>query len=138
MLKLLKIAAATAVLAWLVSTGANAAGEKFCNDYAASSVEQFNRAQDLGISVSGPRWHGTFDLHKMWCRVVSKAAAQHEISARQAVIDKAEGAKAFPLVPNIVGMTEAAASAQHEIKVQVVDSIVSDERPGGRKNLKGG
>ena len=85
-----KIAATTAVFALLANTDANAAGETFCNGYAGTSVEQFNRAQELGLSVSGPRWHGGFDVHNLWCRFVSEAAAQHEIDQRQAVLDDAD------------------------------------------------
>ena len=86
----LRIAAATAALAFLAAADANAAGKRFCNEYAGTSVEQFNRAQELGLPVSGPRWHGAFDLHKAWCRFVSEGAAQHEIDQRREVISAGE------------------------------------------------
>jgi len=89
MLKVLKITASAVALTVLGDIDANAAGEKFCKTYAGTSVDQFNRSQELGLSVSGPRWHGVFDLHKAWCRFVSKAAAQHEINARRDVIGRA-------------------------------------------------
>ena len=90
MMKLPRIAAATVLFACLANTDADAANENFCNEYAGTSVEQFNRSQELGLSVDGPRWHGAFDLHKVWCRFVSKAAAQHEIDERREVISAAE------------------------------------------------
>ncbi len=92
MLKVLKIAASAAALTVLGDVDANAAGEKFCKTYAGTSVDQFNRSQELELSVSGPRWHGVFDLHKAWCRFVSKAAAQHEINVRRDVIGRAGAA----------------------------------------------
>jgi len=87
MLKSLKILAGLALLYSLDNTAAHAAGEGFCNNYAAVSVEQYHLAQERGISVSSPRWNGSFDLHKMWCLLVSEDAAQHEVNARQAVLD---------------------------------------------------
>ena len=75
-----------ALLGAAVTTGAMAAPNQLCKDYARTAVQQSTKMQVLNRGCSGFRWHNWYDGHYSWCRKTSKEAAFQEYRVRRNTI----------------------------------------------------
>jgi len=64
-----------------------------CDSYARTAVEQYRRAKQLKCSLAGPRWHGSRDLHFLWCTTQPASSARAEGNTRRKALRACKSGK---------------------------------------------
>jgi len=92
--RILSVAASIAILASVgVLSTAQAADERFCEEYAKAAVNQFHGAErhercDGFRRRDQARWQPDFRAHYDWCRSVRREQALDERDARTRALDE--------------------------------------------------
>jgi len=91
--RLLFVSAAIAILTSSgVLSNAQAADERFCEEYAQTAVHQFHDAEHHercgGFLRDTSRWQPDFRAHFDWCRNVRREQAEEQRDARTRALDE--------------------------------------------------